>query len=92
VDGLPTLFEQDDIYFEYNQSANSWSKLSCTLFNAFTAVSDLWNYEFSLSEIKEINDLSYEKGRKEGDGWWTDLAVDLVRNRWNSNKDLVKRF
>lgn len=92
VDWLPTLFEQDDIYFEYNQSANSWSKLSCTLFSAFWAISDLWNYEFPLTQIKEINDLSYEKGRKQWDGWWTNLAVDLMRNWWNGNKELVKQY
>lgn len=92
VDWLPTLFEQDDVYFEYNQSANSWSKASCTLFNAFGAVSDLENYKFSLAQIKEINDLSYTKWRVQWDGWWTNLAVDLVRNWWNSNKELVKKY
>lgn len=91
-DGLPTLYQQDDIYYEYNQSANSWSKLSCTLFNAITAASDLFNYEFTLDQIKEINDLSYEHGRKKGDGWYTNYAVDLVRNWRNSNKELVKQF
>lgn len=92
ADWLPTLFQQDDIYFEYNQNANSWSKMSCTLYNAFGAVSDLENYEFLLEQIKEINDLSYQKGRVQWDGWRTNLAVDLVRNRWNSNKELVKKY
>ena len=30
-------------------------------------VSDLWNYEFPLEQIKEIDSLSYQKGRKQGD-------------------------
>lgn len=92
VDWLPTLFQQDEIFFEYNQNANSRSKMSCTLFNAFGSVSDLWNYEFLLNQIKELNDLSYEKWRKQWDGWRTNLAVDLVRNWRNNNKDLVKQY
>lgn len=92
VDWLPTLYEQDDIYYEYNQSANSWSKLSCTVFNAFWAVSDLMNHEFPLAQQKELNDLSYEKGRKQWDWWWTNYAVDMVRGWWNANKELVKKY
>lgn len=92
VDWLPTLFEQDDIYFEYNQNANSWSKLSCTIFNAFWAVSDLMNYEFPLAQQKELNDLSYEKGRKQWDWRWTNYAVDMLRSWWNANKELVKKY
>ena len=90
--GLPTLYDQDDIYFEYNQNANTWSKLSCTIYNAFGAISDLMNYEFPLEQIKELNDLSYEKGRVKGYGWDTRLAVDMLRNWWNSQKDLVAKY
>lgn len=89
---LPKLFEQDDEIYEYNQAKQSWSVMSCTIFNPVWAVSDLMNYEFPLEQIKEIDALSYEKGRKQWDWRRTDLAVDLVRNWWNSNKELVKKY
>ena len=92
IDWLPNLFQQDDIFFEYNQSANSWSKLSCTIFNAFWAVSDLWNYEFLLEQQKEMNDISYTQWRIEWYWRSTPYAVDLVRNWWNSNKELVEKY
>lgn len=92
VDWLPTLYEQDDIYFEYNQANQSWSKLSCTIFNPVWAISDLWNYEFPLEQIKEIDSLSYEKWRKKWAWRRTNLSVDLLRNWWNNNKELVKKY
>lgn len=92
ADWLPTLFEQDEIFFEYNQNANDWSKKSCTIFNAIGAVSDLMNYKFLLNQIKDIDDLSYEQGRLKGYGWETKKAIDLVRNWWNSNTELVKQY
>ena len=92
ADWLPTLFQQDEKYYEYNQNANSWSKKSCTIFNAMWAISDLWNYKFSLAEIKQIDDLSYTKGRVKWCWWATQSACDLVTKRWNSNEDLVRRF
>jgi len=92
VDWLPTLFQQDDIFFEYNQNANSWSVMSCTIFNAFWAISDLWNYEFLLNQQKEMNDLSYKQWRIEWKWRYTNLAVDLWRNRRNWNKELVEQY
>ena len=57
-DALPTLYQQDDVIFEYNQSKQEWSKKSCTIFSAIGAISDLFNYQFTLDEIKEIDDIS----------------------------------
>lgn len=91
-DSLPTLFEQDDEIYEYNQNANLRSKKSCTIYSAMGAVSDLFNYKFSLEEIKEIDDLSYQYGRREWQWWYTYKAVDLVRKRWNSKPELVKQY
>ena len=68
-DKLPTLYDQDNIIYEYNQYNQDWSKASCTIFSAVGAISDLFNYEFPLEEIKQIDDLSYTRGRvkvKEG--------------------------
>lgn len=86
IEWLPTLYQQDDIIYEYNQRNQNWSKKSCTIFSAVGAVSDLFNYKFSLDEIKEIDNLSYDKGRLKNSGWRVQSAVDLVAKRWNENK------
>lgn len=62
-DALPTLYQQDEIIYEYNQANQDWSKKSCTIFSAIGAISDLFNYKFSLEEIKEIDNMSYSRGR-----------------------------
>lgn len=85
-DNLPSLYQQDNIIYEYNQFANDRSKKSCTIFSAIGAISDLFNYEFSLKEIKEIDNLSYEKGRLKNSWWWVQSAVKLVADRWNEHK------
>lgn len=84
-DLLPNLYQQDDIRYEYNQSNQSWSKKSCTIFSAIGAVSDLKNYKFPLDEIKEIDELSYTKGRIRGEGWYVNSAANLVRQWWNEH-------
>ena len=90
-DKLPTLYNQDDIIYEYNQYNQTWSKVSCTIFSAVGAISDLFNYEFSLEEIKQIDDLSYTKGRVKNHWWWVQSAVKLVADRWNEHhKELGK--
>ena len=85
-DSLPTLYQQDDIIFEYNQSKQEWSKKSCTIFSAIGAISDLFNYEFTLAEIKEIDELSYTWGRIKNSWWWVQSAVKLIADRWNEHK------
>jgi hypothetical protein len=90
-DSLPTLYQQDDIIYEYNQMKQQWSKKSCTIFSAVWAISDLFNYEFSLDEIEEIDSLSYNLGRKANSWWWVQSAVKLVADRWNEHhSDLWK--
>lgn len=85
IDTLPKLYNQDSIRFQYNQGNQNWSQLSCTLFSAIWMLADLMNYDFSLSTIREIDNLSYENWRIKGQGWWTKSAVDLVAKRWNGN-------
>ena len=53
-DLLPPLVKKDEIRFEYNQYANKWSYVSCTIFAAVWMLSDLTNYQFTYDEIKEI--------------------------------------
>lgn len=84
-DKLPTLYQQDDIIFEYNQYVNQWSKKSCTIFSAIWAISDLFNYEFSYDEIYEIDKLSYTLGRVKNSWWRVQSAVKLVADYWNEH-------
>ena len=90
-DALPTLYQQDDVIFEYNQSKQERSKKSCTMFSAIGAISDLFNYQFTLDEIKEIDDISYTRGRFKNQGRRVQSAVKLVADRRNEHhSDLGK--
>ena len=80
---LPELVIQDTIRYDYNQWKQNWSKASCSIFQAVWAMSDLWNYEFSLDEIKEIDTESYKRGRVKWDWWYTKDATKLVCDLWN---------
>lgn len=82
-DLLPPLVRKDEIRYSYNQYKNKWSYTSCTIFSAVGAMSDLQNYEFSYDEIKEIDELSYERGRVRGQWWYVQSAYKLVADRWN---------
>ena len=86
-DLLPPLVKKDEIRFSYNQYKNKWSYVSCTIFAAVWMLSDLMNYEFSYDEIKEIDELSYERWRIRGQGWYVQSAVKLVAERWNEKMD-----
>ena len=84
---LPELPIQDTKIYEYSQSGTP----HCTLYSAFGAVSDLFNYEFTQKEIDEIVELSYERGRIRGGGWYVKSAVNLVADYWNEHhSDLWK--
>jgi len=86
-DLLPPLVKKDEIRFSYNQYKNKRSYVSCTIFAAVWMLSDLMNYEFSYDEIKEIDELSYNRWRIRGQGWWVQSAVKLVADRWNEKMD-----
>lgn len=81
VDKLPVLVQQDTKIYEYNQ----WTTPHCTLYSAFGAVSDLFNYEWTQQEINQMVEESYERGRVRGEWWWVKSAVDLVADYWNEN-------
>lgn len=85
-DALPDLIQQDNIIYEYNQYKQSWSKKSCTVFSAIWAMSDLFNYQFTLDEIKEIDEISYTRWRFRDQWRWTQAAVKLVADWWNEHK------
>lgn len=86
IDLLPTLYKQNEIRFEYNQANQERSQKSCTIFAAVWMVSDLMDYEFTLDEIKEIDELSYQRGRIRGQGRYVQSAVKLVADWWNEHK------
>ena len=91
VDVLPKLYKQDDIRFEYNQANQERSRVSCTIFSAMWMISDLMNYEFSLDELKEVDELSYEHWRIRWRWRYVKNAVDLVCKRRNEkHADLWK--
>ena len=89
---LPKLHKKDEIRFEYNQYANKWSYVSCTIFAAVWMASDQTNYQFSYDEIKEIDDMSYTRWRIRGQGWYVQSAVKLVADWWNDNKKLTEKY
>lgn len=87
VDNLPELTQQDTKIFEYNQS---WTP-HCTLYSAFGAVSDLFNYEFTQKEIDEMVEESYNRGRIKWEWWYIKSAVNLVADYWDEHhSDLWK--
>lgn len=87
VENLPELVLQDIKIYEYNQGNTG----DCTLYSAFWAVSDLFNYEFKKSEIDEMVEESYRRGRTRWDWWYIKSAVDLVADYWNEHhSDLWK--
>lgn len=91
VDVLPKLYNQDDERFEYNQANQPRSRVSCTIFSAMWMLSDLMNYEFSLDELQEVDELSYEKWRIRWQWRYVKSAVDLVCKRRNEkHADLWK--
>ena len=85
LDALPTLYQQDEIIFQYNQWNQNWSKKSCTLFSPVWAISDLMNIEIWLDTIKVWDKGSYSKGRKEWEWWWVALWVDYICDCYNAS-------
>lgn len=62
---------------EYHQP--EVSSVSCTLHGSLGALSDLSGHQFSLEERKAMWEEALKRGAKEGWGWYTARAVDLVR-------------
>jgi hypothetical protein len=86
LDKMPTLYQQDEIIYQYNQFNQKRSQKSCTLFSPIWAVSDLWNIEIDLWEIKEWDEESYNKGRAKDSGWLVSRWVEHICDCWNASK------
>lgn len=91
LDALPTLYQQDEIIFQYNQGTQDWSTKSCTLFSPIGAVSDLFNVEIPLDTIKVWDNDSYSKGRPKNSGWLVSEWVDHITKEWNKS-DFAKQY
>lgn len=96
IDLLPTLYEKDEIRYEYNQWEEDWSRVSCTVFAAIWMLSDLINYEFSKKEIKQADDLSYNNPkyphlRLPWHWWYVKDAVECVAD-WYNSSELSKKY
>ena len=86
IDTLPDLSIQDTVRYEYNQWAYTWSSVSCTIFAAAGMLSDLKNYKFSEKQLKEMDELSYTRGRIRGQWWYVQSAVKCVADWWNNSE------
>lgn len=91
---LPELYTQDTIRYNYNQWKQDWSKKSCSIFAAVWALSDLKNYKFDLSTIREIDTESYKRWRVSWQWRYTKNAFALAWERRNKNfpKDPVAYY
>ena len=91
LDALPTLYQQDEIIYQYNQGTQTWSTKSCTLFSPIWALSDLFNVEIPLSTIKKWDDSSYSAWRMK-DSWWLVAGwVEHIVKEWNAS-DFGKKY
>ena len=88
---LPKLYKKDEIRFEYNQWNQERSRNSCTIFSAMWMLSDLINYEFSLDELKEVDELSYTRWRIRWNWRFVKSAVNCVADRYNES-ELSKKY
>ena len=91
LDALPTLYQQDETIYQYNQGTQDWSTKSCTLFSPIWAVSDLFNVEVPLETIKVRDNDSYSKGRHKNNGWLVSMGVDHITKEWNGS-DFAKQY
>lgn len=92
LDALPTLYQQDEIIFQYNQWKQDRSKKSCTLFSPIWAVSSLFNVEVPLWAIKERNDESYNHWRIKDEWRRVQLWVDFIVSDCRNSSEFWKKY
>lgn len=86
LDNLPTLYQQDEKIFQYNQWANKRSSKSCTLFSPIWATSSLFNVEIPLWAIKERDQESYKHWRMKNQWRLVQMWVDFIVDCWNGSE------
>lgn len=92
LDSLPTLYNQDEIIFQYNQWTQDRSKKSCTLFSPIWAVSSLFNIEIPLSVIKDRDAESYKNWRMKDSWRYVALWVDHITKCRNESEFWKKHW
>ena len=91
LDALPTLYQQDEIIYQYNQWTQDWSIKSCTIFNPIWALSDLFNVEIPLDTIKKWDASSYNNGRVKWQWWYVAMWVEHIVKEWNAS-EFAKKY
>lgn len=91
LDALPTLYQQDEVIFQYNQWNQLRSKKSCTLFSPIWAISDLFNIEIPLDTAKKRDASSYNNGRMKDSWRYVALWVDHIVKEYN-NSEYAKKY
>lgn len=91
LDALPTLVQQDEIIYQYNQWTQTWSEKSCTIFSPIGAISDLFNVEIPLATIKKWDADSYSKWRHKDSWWFVAMWVEHIVDEWNAS-DYAKQY
>lgn len=86
LDALPTLYQQDEIIYEYNQWTQDWSTKSCTLFSPIGAVSDLFNVKIPLNVIKVWDTDSYRHWRMKWEWRLVAMWVNHIVDKWNESE------
>lgn len=91
LDALPTLYQQDEIIYQYNQWTQDWSTKSCTVFSPIWAISDLFNVQIPLTVAKQWDDDTYSNGRVKWQWWLVAKWVEHVVKEWNGS-EFAKKY
>ena len=91
LDALPTLYQQDEIIYQYNQGTQEWSTKSCTVFSPIWAISDLFNVQIPLTVAKQWDDDTYSNGRVKWQWWLVAKWVEHVVKEWNAS-EFAKKY
>ncbi|MDJ1180201.1 S-layer homology domain-containing protein [Roseofilum sp. BLCC_M91] len=79
-----------DRQIQYNQL--DLHPMSCTLFAAAGAISDLTGYRFSLADFGQLIQEARRYGFSDTEGWYINQAVDLLRRWWNNRRETIVSY
>ena len=84
----PLTFWENQI--QYNQlEVNS---MSCTIFAAAGAISDLTGYRFDNTQFRALVEEAKKDDFSDTDGWYIYKAVDLLRRWWKNNAGEIASY
>ncbi|MDY6806673.1 MAG: S-layer homology domain-containing protein [Cyanobacteriota bacterium] len=79
-----------DAQIQYNQL--EVHKMSCTIFAAAGAISDLTGYRFNNNQFRALVEEAKKDDFSDSDGWYIYKAVDLVRHWWKRNEGDITSY